>query len=212
MELLKTTQAAVVAGVELREVNRAIDEGILPDDFFSVDDGRSVAPAGCMLIAFYVGSAEQLTAKERRFVMRTAEGRLRQWTPLQKKMKDHWTVEHEFIAVDFGRFVRSVTERLERLTAANKRVSSSPDILSGTPVIAGTRISVYDVAASVEAGIPRQRILAAYPSLESEAVDLAVLYAKANPPRGRPRKEASLPAGATILSDRRIARRPRKRG
>lgn len=72
-ELLKTTEAAVVAGVELREVNRVIDEGILPKDLFTTDNGRHVVPVGCIFIAFYVGSAERLTTKERIFVMCAAE-------------------------------------------------------------------------------------------------------------------------------------------
>jgi uncharacterized protein (DUF433 family) len=212
-ELLKTTEAAVVAGVELREVNRVIDEGILPNDFVSTTNGRHVFPAGCMLIAFYVGSAGHLTAKERKFVVRTASVRLRGWTrkTIPTSLKEDWTVRHEFLSVDFAPFVRSVSERLERLLAADKLVSSSPEILSGTPVIKGTRIPVHDVAASVASGMPKNRILAAYPNLDSDKVDLAAIYAKANPARGRPRAAATLPAGAVILTDRRVPRR-RKAG
>jgi uncharacterized protein (DUF433 family) len=40
-------------------------------------------------------------------------------------------------------------------------IVSDPDILGGMPVIKGTRLPVYDLAASVRAGIPRDRILAA---------------------------------------------------
>jgi uncharacterized protein (DUF433 family) len=216
-ELLKTTEAAVVAGVELREVNRVIDEGILPKDFFSTDNGRYVFPAGCMLIAFYVESAGHLTAKERRFVMRTAGARLRNWArkafivslkeDWTASLKEDWTVKHEFLSVDFAPFVKSVSDRLERLSAADKLVSSSSDVLSGTPVIKGTRIPVHDVAASVAAGLPKERILAAYPRLDSNQIDLAVLYARANPVKGRPRGAATLPPGTVILADRRTSRR-----
>jgi uncharacterized protein (DUF433 family) len=208
-ELLKTTEAAVVAGVDLREVNRVIDEGILPKDFFSTDNGRYVFPAGCMLIAFYVESAGYLTAKERRFVMRTAGARLRNWSrkAFIVSLKEDWTVKHEFLSVDFAPFVKSVSDRLERLSAADKLVSSSSDVLSGTPVIKGTRIPVHDVAASVAAGLPKERILAAYPRLDSNQIDLAVLYARANPVKGRPRGAATLPPGTVILADRHTSRR-----
>ncbi len=206
-ELLKTTEAAVVAGVALREVNRVIDEGVLPADFVSTDNGRYVIAAGCMLIAFYVGSAERLTVKERLHVIHFAAPRLRHWrrrhsTPLSE---EDWTVKHEFLAVDFAPFVRSVADRLKKLSAAGELVSSSPDILSGAPVIKGTRIPVHDVAASVEAGLPRSRILAAYPALDAEKVDLAALYAKANPMRGRPRK-TTLPKSTVIIAERRTPR------
>jgi uncharacterized protein (DUF433 family) len=208
-DLLKTTEAAVAAGVELREVNRVIDEGILPEEFLRVDDARYVAPAGCLLIAFYFESADQLTAKERRFVIRMVGPRLRNWTRKTDSdlATEDWTFKHKFLVVDFAPFVRTVGDRLEKLAAADKLVSSSPDVLSGTPVVKGTRIPVHDVAASVEAGLPKKRILAAYPSLNSDKIDLAVLYAKANPVRGRPRGTAMLPAGAVILADRRTPRR-----
>jgi uncharacterized protein (DUF433 family) len=61
-------------------------------------------------------------------------------------------------------------------------------ILGGTPTIKGTRVPVYDVAASFAAGHPRVRILSAYPSLSREQVDLAALFAEANPKRGRPKQ------------------------
>ncbi|MFC1458649.1 DUF433 domain-containing protein [Microvirga arabica] len=62
-------------------------------------------------------------------------------------------------------------------------IVSDPEILGGMPVIKGTRVLVYDVAASVNAGIPRDRILAAYPTIKEHHLDLAVAYAEANPMR-----------------------------
>ncbi len=56
-------------------------------------------------------------------------------------------------------------------------------MLGGTPVIRGTRVPVYDVAASAAAGIPLDRILAAYPSLDADKVELASVYAEATPTR-----------------------------
>jgi hypothetical protein len=40
-----------------------------------------------------------------------------------------------------------------------------PNILGGMPVIKGTRVLVYDLAASVKAGVPRDRILATYSTI-----------------------------------------------
>jgi uncharacterized protein (DUF433 family) len=77
-----------------------------------------------------------------------------------------------------------------------------PEILSGTPVIRGTRVPVYDVAASVASGIPMERILSAYPSLKRKQVELATLYVDANPQRGRPRQNTSLPSNAKVITKR----------
>src|SRR5215469_13573964 len=75
-DMLKPTEAAVVAGVALRDVNRAIDERILPDTFFSLVDGRRVLATACTLISFYFDSAERLTSEERMFAIREAGARL----------------------------------------------------------------------------------------------------------------------------------------
>lgn len=41
-EMLKASEAAVVSRVSLRDINRVIDEHILPDAFVSLDNGRHV--------------------------------------------------------------------------------------------------------------------------------------------------------------------------
>ncbi|CAN5485816.1 DUF433 domain-containing protein [soil metagenome] len=207
--LLKPSEAAVVAGVSLREVNRVIDEGILPDDFLDTGDGRRIAPAACFLIAFYVDSAERLTPKERRFVVDEASARLRKGNGrlFAPPTSEDWIVTDEFLAVNLISFVRSVEERWKKLSSAEELVTISPDVLGGIPVIKGTRVPVHDVAASVEKGIPNVRILSAYPGLTAEQVDLAAFYAQANPPRGRPRLPTPLPAGARILTRRVVRRR-----
>jgi uncharacterized protein (DUF433 family) len=60
-------------------------------------------------------------------------------------------------------------------------VTTDPEILDGMPVVRGTRVPVYDLAASLKAGVSRDRILAAYPAIKDHHLDLAVAYAEANP-------------------------------
>lgn len=208
-EMLKTTEAAVVSRVTLREVNRAIDEGILPAGFVTSDDGRHVLAAACTLISFYFGSAAALTSEERLFAIQVTVPRLRRSISfaLPALMKEDWTVVHEFLTIDLSPFVKGAVERLGRLMDARAIVDSSPERLGGILVIRGTRVPVYDVAASVSAGIPIERILRSYPTLDREKVDLAAIFAEANPPRGRPRTRGELPKGAVIISDRRAPRR-----
>jgi uncharacterized protein (DUF433 family) len=211
--MLKPSEAAVVACVALRDVNRVIDEHILPDGFFSLDDGRRVAATACMLIAFYFDSAKRLTSEERLFAIREAGARLYRFRAraLASLIEEDWTVRDEFLTIDLAPFVRRTKERMERLAAAHENVVSDPDVLGGTPVMRGTRVPVYDVAASIAAGLPTERILAAYPSLDEEKIELATIYAEANPARGRPRASEDLPKGAIIVAERRVPRR-RKAG
>jgi uncharacterized protein (DUF433 family) len=90
--------------------------------------------------------------------------------------------------------------QIETLSPNEAAVISDPEILSGTPVIRGTRVPVYDVAASVAAGMTMDRILAAYPTLKLDQVELATLYALANPQCGGPRQPTSMPVGATLVA------------
>lgn len=212
-EMLRPTEAAVVARVSLRDVNRAIDERILPEGLYRIDDGRHVLAAACALISFYVDSARRLTAEERLFAIREAGSRLdkARTLDLASLAEEDWTIRDDFLTIDLSPFVRRTEERLERLAAAGRLVVTDPGVLGGTPVIRGTRIPVYDVAASLAAGIPADRILAAYPGLDPEKIALAAIYAEANPLRGRPRSVGELPEGAVIVTDRRVARR-RKAG
>lgn len=206
VELLKPTEAAVVAGVPVRDVNRVIDEHILPDEFYRLDDGRSISATACVFISFYFDSADRLTAEKRLTAIREVGSRFgsaRAWTP-DSWAKGDWKVRDEFLTIDLFPFVERTKDGLERLAAARNLVTSDPDVLAGTPVIRGTRVPVYDVAASVAASIPTKRILQAYPALDEEKIALASMYAQANPPRGRPRASSALPAGAVLLSDRRI--------
>jgi uncharacterized protein (DUF433 family) len=89
--------------------------------------------------------------------------------------------------------------QVETLSPNEAAVISDPEVLDGTPVLRGTRVPVYDVAASVSAGMTMDRILAAYPSLKPDQVELATLYAAANPQHGRPLQRTSIPAGATVV-------------
>lgn len=209
-DMLKPSEAAVVARVALRDVHRVIDERILPDNLFNTDEGRQVHVLACFLIDFYFHSASSLTSEERMLAINVAGSRLNvstfrnewSWTGLFEK---DWTVRDDFLVIDLISFVRRSKEGLDRLVAARELVVSDPEILGGTPVIRGTRIPVYDVAASMAAGIPLNRMLVAYPGLDRERLELAKIYADANPQRGRPRSEPR--EGAVILSDRRVPRR-----
>nr|WP_240454433.1 DUF433 domain-containing protein [Caulobacter sp. 17J65-9] len=86
-------------------------------------------------------------------------------------------------------------------------VVEDPNILGGAPVVRGTRIPVHDVAAALNAGRSTQEIQAAYSTLNAEQIELARLYASANPQRGRP--STSQRKGMELVSEKRVARRRR---
>ncbi len=58
--------------------------------------------------------------------------------------------------------------------------------MGGAPVIRDTRVPVRTLARLVEAGASRKELREDYPHVPEEAYDLAVVWARAHPPRGRP--------------------------
>ncbi len=208
-EMLKPAEAAMVARVTLRDVNRAIDEHILPEGFFSLDGGRRVAASACTFLSFYFDSAKRLTSEERLFAIREVGGRLHgvRAHALESLAEEDWIVRDEFLTIDLAPFVKRTSERMDRLTAARGMVVSDPEILGGVPVVRGTRVPAHDVAANVMAGYSIGQILEDYPSLDADKIELAKIYAEANPMRGRPRMSDGLPPGAVMVVDRRVPRR-----
>lgn len=199
-ETLTPTETAVVSGVSVRDVHRVIDEHILPENFYDMREARSFKSHACVFISFYFGAADRLTSEERQRAITLASN-----YPFDPNISTR-LVQDEFLTIDLTPFWKGVDERLVRLNAARTLISMDDEILSGTPVIKGTRVPVYDVAASVAADIPMERILSSYPSLSREQVELAALYAEANPQRGRPRQRNLPPAGVKIVSSRRKLR------
>ena len=111
-----------------------------------------------------------------------------------------WTrlVQLEPMRLDTIEFTPGATLDLKRLAADSLRdaeryreardryITSDADILGGTPVIAGTRLTVYAVLGRLQDGDVADDLAEDYPEVSREAFEAAELYAKAHPPRGRP--------------------------
>lgn len=192
-ESLTTNQAAIAAGVTVAEINRAIDRKILPTKLYSTSTSRTIRKDACLWIAFYFETADFLTSAARVKTIQDGFGRCRSWPELRNcRVEESRTVE-----ISFSRIWEDVDRRLTQLKQATELVVEDPEILSGTPVIRGTRIPVYDVASLVDSGTPIQELLELYPRIRKKQFELSSIYAKANPLRGRP-KRRSFPKGAQV--------------
>ncbi|HXP73104.1 MAG TPA: DUF433 domain-containing protein [Stellaceae bacterium] len=214
IDLLTLAEAAVVASVTVRDINRVIDERILPERFYSLEGGRRIHLAACPLVGFYFHAAKALTSEERGLLIRLLSERIGPDTHRALRWRKDsrpadWTINDGFLTVSLWEFATSAETRLARLAEAREMVVEDPDILGGTPVFRGTRIPVYDVAASVAAGLPFERIRGAYPGLDDRAIELATIYAEATPPRGRPRRPVTPAPDTRLVSERKVARRGR---
>jgi uncharacterized protein (DUF433 family) len=58
-----------------------------------------------------------------------------------------------------------------------QRIVSNPDVLTGKPVIAGTRLSVPFIVGLLAKGVTHQEILAEYPYIMEEDILACLAYA-----------------------------------
>jgi uncharacterized protein (DUF433 family) len=105
---------------------------------------------------------------------------------------------------------RKVEKGLSRLARVEKMVVSNPEILSGTPVYRGTRIPVQLVADMLKQGAGIEEILEGYPSLNKANVELASIYVRAFPRRGRPARRPWAKAGSRNRAGHRLTTPSRK--
>ncbi len=192
-ETLTTTEAAVVAGVSVDDVNRTIDRRILPERLYGTTTVRTLKRDACLWIAFWFETSDWLTPNARQRVILDGSSRCPSWPELRScKLQESRTIE-----VGIRDLWDEVDGRFKELQNAQQMVEENPEILSGTPVIRGTRIPVYDVANLIEEKTPMDELKELYPRLSEEQFRLASLYAKARPLRGRP-KRRSLPEASRI--------------
>lgn len=112
--------------------------------------------------------------------------------------------------VRFGRFrisvrdlVKEVEQRTTDLAALAEKVEFRAD---GEPLLKGTSIEVYRIAALLDGGSSPQQVLEDYPSLLVQQVEAAQAYAEAYPKAGRPYPRTSVKralqgAGLEALDD-----------
>jgi uncharacterized protein (DUF433 family) len=81
---------------------------------------------------------------------------------------------------------QELDKRLKKLERAEDAIVEDPEIMRGTPVYRGTRIPVELVADMLNEGASIDEILEGYPALDREKIELAPLYVRAFPRRGRP--------------------------
>jgi uncharacterized protein (DUF433 family) len=186
IEDLTTNQAAIASGVTVAKINRMIDKRILPRRLYSTSTNRTVRKDACLWIAFYFETEDVLTSAARVKAMRGALAHNLSWAELRHCKFD----ESRTVQVLLSSIWDDVDRRLSQIKDAQQMVVEDPEILRGTPVIRGTRIPVRDVASLAGSGTPMQEILEIYPTLTPHKVELASIYAKTNPQRGRPRRRS----------------------
>jgi uncharacterized protein (DUF433 family) len=188
-------EAAYIANISARDVNRVVDEDIIPRDLFAIKEGRKFQALACALASFYFKEEDQLTKTARQRVIFSFTDRCKNFENYAKYLSlsvpirnIEWEVDLKTFKVELGEYASQVKQRMQLLAEAESMVSSNQEVLAGEPVFNGTRVPVRTIAAWLEAEIPSEKIKESYPSVTDTMLRLAPIYVETNPRRGRPSK------------------------
>jgi uncharacterized protein (DUF433 family) len=202
---INSAEAAFIAEVSDRDVNRVIDEHIVPDSLIQRDSGRRIARLAAAFISFYFKTESVFSAQLRKRVLSTIAGRVsatKSWEhalALSFVAADFDKASHFFkfsaeepavLTLDISKYVEEASARARMVDDALEQISVDENVLGGVPVFKGTRVPIEVVLASLSEGVDLERLCESYPFLTPGAIEAARIYATVRPRRGRPRRLA----------------------
>lgn len=180
-----TAEVALLAGVPKRTVDKAIEERVLSARVKRAARGRTSLRLPLHAVPYSViikklGISLPLNAKRtilhelgKRSAAKMINGSITIAPALTLDLSS-------LVAEDLVTKAASYAETRERV------IEENPDILGGTPVIRGSRLSVYALEGRVNGGDSVEDILDDYPDLKPEELETALLYASSHRRAGRP--------------------------
>lgn len=175
--LLTRNEVAEISGVSVNAVNKALEQRIAKPRRAR---GRTLlAPEEAAALALISELPVRLSVKIKR--------ELRNWIVHSSPARAEEFELSPALRVAMTDYAAKVARRAaEYVRLRDKYVEVNPGKMGGTPVIRGTRVPVRTLAQLVEGGESWEALQEDYPHISEEAYDLAVLWAKGNPRRGRP--------------------------
>ena len=205
---VSAAEAAFIADLTDKDINRLVDEEVLPAALVVRVEGRRFAPLAAPFAKFYFDASNELTKAARVHVLFTLTRRLlarpESYELLTLSRPDagvhfDWSVSYPALKIELASYVREAWSRIEQLHHADEHIVSDPEILGGVPCFKGTRVTIANVLAA-EKETPLDELRGAYPFLTAELLELARVYAKARPRVGRPRRVAEAIPEARLTS------------
>jgi uncharacterized protein (DUF433 family) len=202
-----------LANISERDVNRLVEEEILPTELFDKQEGRRFTLSACILANFYFKEKDNLSKKMRLKVMNTLIknnpqllNRENVETFLFKvTTNDGWMVQLDNLCLDMGKYINPIKERCKNYQEMNDAITFDEDVMNGEPVFKGTRILVRTIASLSKSGMSNKQIRKNYPAINmDEMISYAKLWAEINPLKGRPKKFTDLNPDWKLISKSKV--------
>jgi uncharacterized protein (DUF433 family) len=182
---LSAREVADLAGTPRRLVEKAIEEKVLAPRLVARGKGRRpqrLLPSHAVAYAAVVAKIDLPLPVAHKKRLAGALARL----PARALRSAHVELSPA-LNLDVGRLVGDAVERAERYAHGRDRYIEVKDsIKGGTPVIRGTRMTVYAVLGRLEHGETIDDLVADNPDIPREAFETALVYARTHPLVGRP--------------------------
>lgn len=177
---LTRREVAELAEIPLSSVDKAIEQGIVRPRRRGRQSLLTIQDLVLLAILRRVGMRLPLNVKRR----------IRNWI---REQAPHRTRRVRDLGLTSALLVRSgpevadLTRRAERYVAARGQlIESNPDIRGGEPIVRGTRVPVRGLARQIELGESPAVLREDYPQIPEEAYEVARVWARTHPRRGRP--------------------------
>lgn len=213
-----SAEAAYIADLSDRDMNRVFDEHLVPDSLVRAEDGRRFARLASAFAQFYFATDNLFAASLRRHVVSALTervvslGNAERILALQGSLdRVDWLVRVQFgQVVDVSSFVERAMKRARQVDDADSAIQVSDDVMGGLPVFAGTRVPIDIVTASLDKGISMERVIDSYPFVTPWLVEAARVYQLVHPRRGRRRSLGETNPGWKVTESK-VVRPPRTR-
>jgi uncharacterized protein (DUF433 family) len=177
LPLLTRSEIAEISGVSVNAVNKAIEQRVAKArrqrgrTLLAADEAAALA----LLSELPVNLSIKLKRDVRNWIVKRNPARAEEFE-LSRALRVAMTENAADVAKRAFDYVRM----------REIYVEVDPGKMGGTPVIRGTRVPVRTLAQLVEGGESREALKEDYPHIPEEAYDVAALWARGNPRRGRP--------------------------
>lgn len=187
--LLTRNEIAEISGVSINAVNKALEQRVAKArrsrgrTLLAADEAAALA----LLSELPISLSIKLKREVRNWIVKRNPASAEEFE-LSRALRIAMTANAADVAKRAFDYVR----------LRDKYVEGGASKMGGVPVIRGTRVPVRTLAQLVEGGESREALREDYPHIPEEAYDVAVLWARGNPRRGRPagqrRRTSSRPA------------------
>ncbi len=181
-ESFSRREAALLADVSLRSVDKAIEEKVVKPRRAArrsplLDSGDVLA------IALIARAGLPLSTPTKQKINQWVHGIASEDTASDVTE----LLLSDILVLRFDDDARALAERLyDYLESRERFILRDPGVMGGEPVIAGTRIPVHALAARIAGGETIADLREDYPRVSRGAFEAALTFARAHPRRGRP--------------------------